>query len=265
MNFQFLLSSYRLIPVLIILVLIPSTLVAQSEPGTAAHGEQAVSTPAQSRSAPNVDPGLRLEFIPFRGVVVATEAGSTGKASIEIINQDARPLDIAAIEHSSERFTAALETMEPGRHYRLTVTFEGKGPDGKVAEWLYFKANGEKVGIPVHTEILPRVYAFPKSVDMGKFDLSHIKGNPQTARTVAQILMVYRKNTTGFEIEVTSDIPFLKIDSEQGPDGDRWENTLWLDSERVQPGEIDGTIFIETNDPEVPKLEVPVSGVLLDK
>jgi hypothetical protein len=75
--------------------------------------------------------------------------------------------------------------------------------------------------------------------------------------------MIYRKNTTGFEIKVTSDIPFLNIKSEQRPQGDRWENTLWLDPERVQPGDFIGTIVIATNDSEVPKQEVPVSGALL--
>jgi hypothetical protein len=145
------------------------------------------------------------------------------------------------------------------------VSFEAKGPDGKVAELLHLVTNRDRIAIPVHTAVLPRVYTFPSSVDMGKFDLSHIKGNPQTARTVAQILMVYRKNSTDFEIKVTSDIPFLKIESEQGPLGDRWENTIWLDPERVQPGEFKGTIVIETNDPEVPKLGVPVTGNLLDQ
>lgn len=206
-----------------------------------------------------------LEFVPFRGVVVATERGATRTASIEIVNRDAEPFEIVGIEHSSERFTAQVEMIEPGRRYRLTVTFEGNGPDGKVAEWLHLATNREAIALPVHTEVLPRVYAFPKSVSMGKFDLSHIRGSPETARTVAQILMVYRKNTTGFEIKVTSDVPFLNIESEPGPQGDRWENTIWLDPDRVQPGEIEGTIFIETNDPEVPLLEVPVTGILLDK
>jgi hypothetical protein len=117
----------------------------------------------------------------------------------------------------------------------------------------------------VHTEVAPKVYAFPSSVFLGNFYLSQIGGNPETARTMAQILMVYRKNTTDFEIKATSDIPFLRIESEQGPLGDRWENTIWLDPERVQPGDIEGTIVIETNDPEVPRLEVPVTGRLLDK
>jgi len=208
---------------------------------------------------------LGVEFVPFRGVVVATEQGTTGVSSIEIVNRQTQPLEITGIEDSSTRFTALVETVEAGRRYRLSVTFDTKGQHGKVAEWLHLETNRDRLSIPVHTEVIPRVYAFPKSVDMGKFSISDIRGNPQTARTAAQILMVYRKNTPDFEIEVSSNILFLNIKSEQGPQGDRWENTLWLDPERVQPGDFSGTIVIETNDPEVPKLEVPVSGVLLDK
>ena len=212
--------------------------------------------------SPGSDSGV--EFIPFRGVVVATEQGGTGVASVEIVNRDARPLEISGVEETGSRFTALVEQVEPGQRYRITVTFNSEGQEGKVAEWLHLSTNRDRLSIPVHTEVIPRVYAFPRSVDMGKFKVSEIRGNPQTTRTAAQILMVYRKNTTGFEIEVTSDVPFLKIESEPGPQGDRWENTIRLDHERVQPGEIDGTIFIVTNDPEVPRLEVPVTGMLLD-
>lgn len=259
------LSFLRPTPAWVLLLLAPLPVFAQSVGNSSAADEPAVSAPAQSQSPPAANRDLRLDFIPFRGVIVATERGSAREASIEIVNRDAQPLEIAGVDNTSERFSAQIETIEPGQRYRLTVKFEARGPEGKVAELLYLKTNRDRIAVPVHTAVLPRVYTFPTSVDMGKFDLSHIRGNPGTARTVAQILMVYRKNTTDFEIEVTSDIPFLKIESEQGPAGDRWENTIWLDAERVQAGQIEGTIVITTNDPEVPKVEVPVTGVLFDR
>jgi hypothetical protein len=265
MSKQSYLSFFGLTPVLCLLFLTSMAVFAQRVEKPSAADESAVSTSGQSRSATDATGDLHLEFIPFRGVVVATERGSTGEASIEIIARDAQPLGISGIESASTRFTAQIEPIESNKRYRLTVTFEAKGPDGKVAELLYLVTDRDKIAIPVHTTVLPRVYTFPRSVDMGKFDLSHVKGNPQTARTVAQILMVYRKNSTDFEINVTSDVPFLKIESKQGPLGDRWENTIWLDPERVRAGEIKGKIVNETNDPEVPKLEVPVTGRLLDK
>jgi hypothetical protein len=265
MNIQSYLSSPRLALVLAFLIFNWLPVFAQSDSKSSAADKPAASPGAQSQSAPDANRDLELDFIPFRGVVVATERGSTGQASIEIVNRDAQPIDISGIEHTSERFTAQVETIEPGQRYRLTVTFTASGPEGKVAEPLYLISNRDRITIPVHTAVIPRVYTFPAAVQMGKFPLSHIRGNPETARSVAQILMVYRKNTTGFEVKVSSDIPFLNIESEQGPESDRWENTIWLDPERVQAGEIKGTIVIETNDPEVPKLEVPVSGIILDK
>ena len=224
----------------------------------------AVDSPSAT-DEPAVQPDPSLDFVPFRGVVVATEQGTTGVASIEIVNRDAQPFEITGADSSSTRFTAQIEAVQPGHRYRLTVTFDARGQEGKVAEWLHLETNRDRVSIPVHTEVIPRVYAFPRLVDMGKFNLSDIRSNPQTARTTAQILMVYRKKTTDFEIEVTSDVPFLEIESEQGPEGDRWENTIRLDPKRVQAGEISGTIFIETNDPDVPQLQVPVTGLLLDQ
>jgi hypothetical protein len=263
MNKEPYLSIPRLTLALIILMVASLPVFAQSIENPSSAATPAASAPAESPSTPNANRGSGIEFVPFRGLLVAAERGATRSASIEIINRDAQPLEIAGIENASERFTAQIETIEPGQRYRLSVTFEATGPDGKVAELLYLVTDRDRISIPVHTAVIPRVYTFPRVVDMGKFPVSDIRLNPQTARTAAQILMVYRKNTTGFEIKVTSDLPFLKIESEQGPAGDRWENTIWLDSERVQPGEFEGTIFIETNDPEMPKLEVPVTGILL--
>lgn len=266
MSNPFHLSIRRPIPALFVLVIASLPVIAQADDEAFAADEAAVTSsppPEQARAGSSGDPGV--EYIPFRGLVVATEQGSTGEAAIEIDNRAERPLEITGIEHESERFTARIETIEPGQRYRLIATFDSRGFDGKAAEMLYLTTNRDRLAVPVHTAVIPRVYTFPRAIDMGKFPLSEIRGNPETARTVAQILMVYRKNTTDFEIEVTSDVPFLNIESEQGSDGDRWENTIWLDPERVQPGEINGTIFIDTNDPQVPKLEVPVTGQLLDR
>ncbi len=209
-----------------------------------------------------------IDYEPLPAIFAVAPRGTVKEASIELINRRAEPLEILAVENPSERFTARVETLEAGRRYRLTVTLKGEGPAGDRRDILLLKTNlaGDPVlRIPVNTRVRERVYTFPASVFMGRFDVSEVRGKPDVARARAQILMVYRKGTAGFEIKVTSDLPYLKIESERGPLGDRWENTIWLDPERVEPGEIKGTIFIETNDPEVPKLEVPVTGKLLDK
>ena len=67
-----------------------------------------------------------------------------------------------------------------------------------------------------------------------------------------------------FEARLKSDQPYLRITAERGPRGDRWQATIRLDPAVSAPGPIAGTIWIETNDREVPLLKVPVTGTLVD-
>jgi hypothetical protein len=156
--------------------------------------------------------------------------------------------------------------LEPGRRYRLIVTVKGEGPAGDQRDILRVKTNLKKnpvLRIPVNTRVREKVYTFPQSVFMGRFNLGQIRDTPKAAREFGQTLMVYRKGISGFQIKLSSDVPFLKFDSELGPNGDQWENTVWIYPEQATPGEFKGSIFIETNDPEIPRLVVPVTGKLL--
>ena len=113
------------------------------------------------------------------------------------------------------------------------------------------------------TRVREKVYTFPQSVFLGRFNIGQIKGDPGAGRAAGQMLMVYRKGIPGFKIKLSSDVPFLKFASELGPKGDQWENSVWIDPEQARLGDIKGRIFIETNDPEIPRLVVPVTGKLL--
>ncbi len=211
-------------------------------------------------------PVAGIEYKPLPAIYASVQRGTVAETSIEIINHQPEPLEITGIENPSRRFTARIEKLEPGKHYRLTVVFKAEGPGEQQRDVLLLKTNlasNPLLRIPVNTKIREKVYFFPASVFLGRFSISQIQ-DPANARRMAQILMVYRKGIPGFEIKVTSDLP-LKVDSRRGPNGDQWENWLWLDPERAQPGDIKGTIFIETNDADIPKLSVPVTGQLQPK
>lgn len=220
---------------------------------------------AQNQIAIEAYPVDGIDYKPLPAIFVVTARGATREASMEITNRRSEPLEIIDIGNPSERFTARIDTLEEGKRFRLVVTLKGEGPVGKQKDILELKTNfadAPVLRIPVNTRVRETVYTFPESVFMGRFPLSEIQGGPDVAQSRAQILMVYRKETTGFEIKVSSDIPFLRIESEQGPNGDRWENTIYYDAEKATAGKVRGTIFIETNDPDVPKLEVPIWGDL---
>jgi hypothetical protein len=207
-----------------------------------------------------------IDFEPLGAIYAVAQRGSVKEASLEIVNRSPQALEIKGIENPSRRFTARTETIEPGRRYRLIVTLKGEGPAGDQVDYIRIKTNREKnsvIRMPVNTRVRERVFTFPQSVFLGRFEISQIKGDVKAAQEAGQTLMVYRKGIPGFQIKLRSDVPFLKFTSELGPEGDQWENTVWIDPEKAKPGEIKGSIFIETNDPQVPKLVVPVTGKLL--
>jgi hypothetical protein len=207
-----------------------------------------------------------IEFEPMPAIYAVAPRGTVKEASLVIINRNPEPLQIKGIENPGRRFTARTETLEPGRRYRLIVTVKGEGPAGDRVDILQLKTNRVKdpvLRIPVNTRVREKIYTFPQSVFLGRYDLAQIKGNSGAARAAGQMLMVYRKGIPGFKIKLSSDVPFLRFTSELGPKGDQWENSVWIDPEQAKPGEIKGSIFIETNDPEIPRLVVPVSGTLL--
>jgi hypothetical protein len=209
-----------------------------------------------------------IDLTPLPAIFATVNRGGTQEVSLEITNHRQTPLQIGDIVNPSHRFTARVETLEEGKHFRLTVTLKGDGPAGKQHDILELKTNLEDapvLKIPVNTYVHEKVRTFPESVFLGRYPLSEIRGNLALAKRRAQILMVYREGTTKFQITVSSDIPYLKISSEPGPKGDRYENTIWIDPELAKPGQIKGNIIIKTNDPDFPKLTVPVWGDLQDK
>ena len=72
-----------------------------------------------------------IEVSPLPGFFVAGLRGRGGQKAIEIVNHESEPLQLEKVEHLTERFTTQLETLEPGRRYRLTLHLRPDGPGGK--------------------------------------------------------------------------------------------------------------------------------------
>ena len=222
----------------------------------------------QNQVAIKAFPVEGIEYKPLPAIFAVAARGEVKEVAMELTNRRPEELELGDAVTDSDRFTARVETLELGRRYRVVVTLKGEGPVGKREEMLEIQTNfvdAPVLRIPVNSRIRERVYTFPETVFMGRFPLSEIAGNSQMAQSRAQTLMVYRKGMPGFEIKATSDIPYLTIESERSSDGDRWENTIFYDAEKATAGEIKGKIFIETNDPSMPKLEVPIWGDLQDR
>jgi hypothetical protein len=206
-----------------------------------------------------------VEFKPRPVFFVATHRGEDKQASIDIINHRTQPLNILRVESQSNRFDVDLETLSPGQKYRLTLSLRGSAPAGKETgpiRLITDEASGNDMTIQANTLIRERIYTFPESIDMGSLPIDMLKDQSAVAQ-LAQTLMVYRLGTEDFRITASTDLDSIQLQSERGPMGDRFELTVTLVPDKIQPGELNGTIYLKTNDAEFPELVVPITGSIL--
>ena len=75
------------------------------------------------------------------------------------------------------------------------------------------------------------------------------------------MIYVRRLREPGLKIKsYTSTLPFLKLELLTESENQVYKIKLTVDSSKIKPGEFKGKVRIETNDPDVPFLEVPVQG-----
>ena len=200
-----------------------------------------------------------VELSPRPAFYVAGLRGRGGQDAIEIVNHESEPLQIERIENSTERFTTQLETMEPGQHYRLTLTLKPDGPGGRSTDNILIATSSKRaptLKVAANTYLFERVRTFPDVVDFGT-----VRANDPGPQT----LMIYQADGSDFQVKVSTDAPALQLNSERGPKKDRYQVTVSLIGNALKAGPINGSITIETNDNQFPKLTVPVSGWILER
>jgi len=206
-----------------------------------------------------------VEFRPRAAFNIVTQRGTAQQASIEIINYREQPLRLTGIDYESDRYTARLHTLEPGRHYRLELTMNGQGTAGHRREWLRVLNDDTELPVlkvRVDTLLREKVYAFPESVDLGELPLD-VASDPEAVSRLAQTLMIYRPGTGDFRISPSTDLESIRYTYERGPDGDRFQFTISLIPEKLRVGPVNGSILIKTNDREFPEITVPVHGEII--
>ena len=113
-----------------------------------------------------------------------------------------------------------------------------------------------------NTNINERVYTFPAALDFETINVSALKAHPEMVRSFSGELTVYQKGGTNFQVFVQTDVPFLRLTTFQADLKDRFGIRVEIIPEQLKGGEINGSIFIATNDPEFPRLVVPAKALV---
>lgn len=202
-----------------------------------------------------------VEVSPRPAFFLGARRGEARQASLEIINHEPQPLTINAVEHATGLFTTKIETLDPGQRYRLTLIINPNGPGGRHRDVITVKTSSKNhpvLTISANTYVRERVYAFPEDVDFGAVPAV-------AAGALMQTVIVRSVGAAGFEIQAASDIPFLTVKSEKASEADGYQLTVGIDPKRVTAGALHGKLLIHTNDKDFPLLEVPVSGLILNR
>ena len=208
-----------------------------------------------------------IEFLPRPVFFVAAIRGQAGSATIEIANNEAEPLEIEMPALSNDHFTTQLQMLELGRRYQLTLAMRHDAPAGRHRDTIALHTSSKAmplIRIEANTLMRERVYTHPDAVDLGSIPLGVVTGSPDALGRLAQTVMVYQAGGRDFRIDAVTDVPGLSIRSAKGPQGDRHQITLALDSTRVKVGPIRGTLRIRTNDEQWPLVEIPISGAIVE-
>lgn len=220
---------------------------------------------AQLRSAAR----LKAEFTaagvklsPQKSLALVARKGQSRERSVEIINHEPEPLRILSVEHPTDRFTSRLETIEDGRRYRLVLALRPDGPLGRGKQTLRITTSSKSspvLEIPVGTRLTEKVYTSVAALDLGPLRLADLRNGPEIQ---IEEFAVFQTGGTDFRITYSTDLPMLSLTSGRDPKGGYYVINIALVREKLRPGRFKGTIFIETNDPEFPKVTVPVSGTI---
>ncbi len=206
-----------------------------------------------------VVPGIQLS--PMPAFFVAGQRGRGNRAAIEIVNHEPEPLRIEKVEHPTERYTTELQTLKRGQRYRLTLTLNPNGPGGKTTDTMRIRTSSKRMpvlNVDANTYLYERVHTFPDVVDFGKLRVGD-------AGQAVLNLMIHQEGGSNFKVQLSTDVPGLSLKWERGPKGDRYQAEISLIFEKTRVGPIKGSIFIDTNDREFPRVVVPVSGQIVER
>jgi len=201
-----------------------------------------------------------IELSPMPSFFVAGQRGHGGRGAIEIVNREPEPLHIEKVQHRTDRFTTQLETLKQGQRYRLNLTLRPDGPLGKNADTILVSTSSKKMPslkIDANTYLYERVHTFPELVALGTLRANNVAEASLT-------LMIYQEGGNDFQLKLSTDIPGLSLKWERGPEGDRYQAKITLNAEKMLRGAIKGSIFVDTNDPQFPRLIVPVYGQIVE-
>jgi hypothetical protein len=210
-----------------------------------------------------------LDIEPVPAVFLSAFRGEDLRRELTLRSNQPGPVTLRLHARDGEHYVANLEPVEPGRSWRLTVKPAPGTPPGRYEETLTIESDDPAIGrlrLAVNVFVKADVYANPDVIHFGEVPLRQIRERPGAAPLLEQPVMIKKRAGT-FRIRgIRSDVAALEL---RVTPASRESRSFRIDAglrpERLEPGSIEGTIWIDTDDPEFPHVTVRVHGRVVEK
>lgn len=216
-------------------------------------------TAPASGSAPTAKMAGAFIVEPTDRWISSALVGNTTTSKIYLVNNDPKPYHIKKLDVGGTDFTAKLEPIQDGRRYEVVLSTNPELKPGQYHQKLLIMTDSPVTPVvPVQLDltVFPRVFAMPTSIIMPTLPM-----NVDLSSINWPMINVRKVQATGLKIKsYTSSLPFIKLDLMTEKEGEFYQIKLTIDSSKIKEGEFKGKVHIETNDTNVPVIEVPVQG-----
>jgi hypothetical protein len=174
-----------------------------------------------------------------------------------LYNPQATPIHARSVVPGGSNFTATIQPVQDGKRYQLNVASNPALKPGHYLQTVKVLTDSTiqpEVSIELDLTVYPKVFASPNSILMPPLPITSEVG------TITWPMIYIRKvREQGLKVKsYSTTLPFLKLEMITETEGQVYKIRLTLDTTKIKPGEFKGKVRVETNDPEVPILEVPI-------